>query len=115
MTPEQIAQVCHSATRRYNVVAGFPSLPPWPALPWSTKQAAIAGVVWVQENPKAALCAQHETWRQCKIAEGWKYGPELDVDNQLHPCMVPYEEMPPEQHVKDALFRAIVQALTKGE
>lgn len=115
MIPDQIAAVCHEANRRYCAERGDYSHKPWEDTPWSIKQSAIAGVVWTIENPDALLSMQHEQWRQYKIAEGWVYGAEKDIDNKTHPCLVSYEEMPPEQRVKDALFRGIVQALVKGE
>ncbi len=36
----------------------------------------------------------HEVWAQNRIKEGWRYGPVRDDDKKLHPCLVPYEELP---------------------
>lgn len=36
----------------------------------------------------------HEVWAQNRINEGWSYGPRRDDANKLHPCLVPYEELP---------------------
>ena len=36
----------------------------------------------------------HEVWAQQRIAEGWKYGTERNDEKKLHPCLVPYEELP---------------------
>lgn len=115
ITVEQIAEVCHEANKAYCLSLGDTSHSPWHTTPWSIKQSAIAGVVFVQENPSAPLDFLHENWRKRKAAEGWEYGTEKDIDAKTHPCMVPYEELPPEQRVKDKLFRAIVKTLTQGE
>ncbi len=36
----------------------------------------------------------HEVWARGRMAEGWRHGPRLDEDKKLHPCLVPYEELP---------------------
>jgi hypothetical protein len=50
---------------------------------------------------------------QEKHEAGWMWGKEKDVEKKLHPCMVPWEELPVEQRVKDYLFRAVVKVLSK--
>lgn len=36
----------------------------------------------------------HDNWAQRRMAEGWRWGPERDDTRRLHPCLVPYEELP---------------------
>lgn len=36
----------------------------------------------------------HEVWSQHRINEGWSYGPLRDDIKKLHPCLIPYEELP---------------------
>ena len=36
----------------------------------------------------------HETWAQARIKEGWSYGSQRDDNLKLHPCLVPYDELP---------------------
>jgi hypothetical protein len=36
----------------------------------------------------------HEVWAQQRLAEGWQYGAERNDVLKLHPCLVPYEELP---------------------
>lgn len=36
----------------------------------------------------------HEQWAALRIAQGWKYGPERDDSQKLHPCLVPYDDLP---------------------
>lgn len=115
MEPEDIAKVCHDAIRSFCMTHGDTSHKSWEEAPFAIKQSAIAGVVWLIQNPNAKLNALHENWRKYKQIEGWIYGPEKDFDAKTHPCMVPYEELAPEQQVKDKLFRAIVASLTSGD
>ena len=36
----------------------------------------------------------HDVWSAQRIAEGWKYGTERNDKKKLHPCLVPYENLP---------------------
>ena len=36
----------------------------------------------------------HEVWAAGRLAEGWKYGAERNDTEKLHPCLVPYNELP---------------------
>lgn len=36
----------------------------------------------------------HDTWSAGRLAEGWRWGPERDDANKLHPCLVPYDQLP---------------------
>ena len=36
----------------------------------------------------------HDVWAKGRIEQGWKYGKIRDDNNQLHPCLIPYYELP---------------------
>ena len=36
----------------------------------------------------------HDTWAAKRLADGWSYGPARDDARKLHPCLVPYSELP---------------------
>lgn len=36
----------------------------------------------------------HEVWSANRIGDGWSYGERRDDEKKLHPCLVPYEELP---------------------
>lgn len=36
----------------------------------------------------------HEVWALQRIRGGWRYGPQRDDERKLHPCLVPYDELP---------------------
>ena len=36
----------------------------------------------------------HDVWSAGRIAEGWQYGKERNDALKLHPCLVPYDELP---------------------
>ena len=53
----------------------------------------------------------HEIWSQQRFADGWHYGEERDDDRKLHPCLVPYDELPESEKVYD---RAIAMEIIKA-
>lgn len=111
---ERIAEFCHEVNRLYCQVLGDNSQLPWKVAPWWQKQSAIAGVMLVQRNPDQPPSFNHEGWKKRKLDDGWKYGEIKDEEAKTHPCILPYGELPPEQKVKDQLFKASVLALSGG-
>lgn len=43
----------------------------------------------------------HELWAAERIAQGWSYGPQRDDERKLHPCLVPYDELPENERTFD--------------
>lgn len=108
---EDIARVCHEANRAYCAALGDRSQAPWEEAPQWQRDSAVKGVVHRLDNPSAPASASHESWMAEKLATGWKHGPVKDAEKKEHPCLVLFEELPPEQQAKDRLFVAIVTAL----
>lgn len=115
MKIESIAAICHEANRRYCMEIGDGSNKIWEEAPWFQKQSAIAGVLFVLRNPEASPSKAHENWVELKESEGWKYGELKDESLKTHPCMLPYDQLPADQRVKDALFKSVVLSLTLGD
>lgn len=111
MKRELIAQVAHEINRAYCASQGDESQPAWADAPEWQQSSALAGVDMHLANPDATPEQSHESWLEVKRAEGWSYGDEKDVERKLHPCFVPYDQLPVEQKAKDYLFRAVVHAL----
>lgn len=36
----------------------------------------------------------HEVWAEGRIKDGWSFGEKRDDEKKLHPCLVPYGELP---------------------
>lgn len=36
----------------------------------------------------------HDVWAVGRINEGWSYGEARNDEKKLHPCLIPYEELP---------------------
>ena len=111
MTNEDIARVCHEANRALCETHEDGSQVPWDeAADWQ-RDSAIKGVQFALDSPDAGDTAQHDAWCADKLADGWSYGASKDPEAKTHPCLVPFDQLPPEQQAKDRLFRAIVLAL----
>lgn len=111
---EQIARVAHEANRAYCETLGDTSQVPFDAAPGWQKQSAVEGVRGIYEGRITGPGDSHRSWQAEKEREGWKYGEVKDAAAKTHPCMVPFEELPVEQQVKDHLFFAVVKAILKG-
>jgi hypothetical protein len=107
-----IAKVCHDANRAWCMANDDFSQPTWGDAPDWQINSAIDGVEHALKYPDAEPEDSHQNWWANKIAEGWVYGPVKDPEKKTHPCMVPYGMLPEFQRKKDALFLAIVKALS---
>ena len=112
---EAIAKVCHDANRAYCETLGDFTQLPWEEAPAWQRVSAIKGVEFSLAHPAAPPSASHDSWLEEKRATGWSWGPVKDPVAKTHPCFVPYDQLPIEQRRKDALFQAVVRALTVGE
>jgi hypothetical protein len=106
-----VARVCHEINRAICEAAGDTSQRPWLEAEAWQRESAIKGVEFAVANPNAGASAQHDAWMADKIADGWVYGPVKDAAAKTHPCLVPYDQLPFEQRVKDHTFRAIVKTM----
>ena len=48
---------------------------------------------------------EHERWIEERLADGWVYGPEKDIEKRISPWLVPYSELPDE--IKEIDRRAV--------
>jgi hypothetical protein len=51
----------------------------------------------------------HNRWTYAKLREGWKFGEAEDSEKKTHPNLVPYDDLPWKEQLKDRFFRAIVE------
>ena len=50
----------------------------------------------------------HETWRQTKIRQGWRYGPTRDNDKKINPNMKPFADLTPADRGQSSLTPYVV-------
>lgn len=110
-----IAAACHEMNRVYCQFLGDDSQLPWADAPDWQRTSAVHGVEFRLANPDAPDSASHDNWMAEKVADGWVYGEVKDPEKKTHPCIVPFDQLPKEQQLKDVLFGAVVRAMTSPE
>lgn len=110
----RIAFLCHELNRVYCASVGDDSQVVWNDAPEWQKQSAINGVKFVYANRDAPASANHDSWSAEKVADGWVYGEVKDAEAKTHPCLVPFEELPPHQQFKDVMFRTAALSIIEA-
>lgn len=109
-----IAHTVHEANHAWCLRNGDHSQTNWKEAPDWQRNSAVLGVKFQlgRLDEPSNPAASHMSWSAQKIKEGWVYGEEKDPENKTHPCLVPFEELPPEQQFKDCLFETLVRKVT---
>lgn len=106
----QIARICHEANKAFCDSIGDYTHENWEYAPDWQRQSAVQGVIFNLQDTVIKPEESHKNWMACKLADGWTYGTIKDPEKKTHPCLVPYNELPLEQQIKDHIFASIVQA-----
>lgn len=46
----------------------------------------------------------HDIWAKQRMDDGWRYGPARDDKAKLHPCLIPYRDLPESEKNYDRLM-----------
>ncbi len=108
-----LAAACaHEANRLYCLTIGDDSHQHWEDAPEWQAESAFKGASLIFHDPGGTTPERsHESWLAAKEADGWVYGEVKDAEAKTHPCMVPYDQLPPEQKRKDEIFGGVVRAI----
>jgi hypothetical protein len=64
-------------------------------------RAARTDLTLSEEQVEKLAIAEHDRWMQSRVGLGWRYGERRDDEKKLHPCIVPWDRLPPEEKAKD--------------
>ena len=103
------ARAAYEAIRSYRMAIGEKPEDPWESMRADQQESYIRGVrsCLFGNTPEE----QRAHWLKEKFDTGWQYGPAKDPVAKLHPCMVPYADLPKEQRMKDMLFTGTVRLM----
>ena len=110
-TVKDIAKVCHEVNRAYCVAHDDLSHVSWDLSPEWQRVSCIAGVQAHLMNRDLTPADSHRLWLKTKEKDGWVHGEVKDAEAKTHPCIMSYDDLPPDQKLKDCLFAAVVGAL----
>ena len=116
MNPDtaKIGSVAFEANRAYCETLGDYSQPSWIASALWQKESVIDGVQAIIDGSITNPEQSHKNWIRLKEEEGWVWGEAKDVERKIHPCMLPFADLPVYQQTKDHLFFAIVTTLLEN-
>lgn len=103
---ETLARGAHRLLQEYKGACGEDAGPDWDEAPVDLKTLTRSGVRGVLRGDTPI--ESHERWVAGKRAQGWVYGPVKDAERKTHPCLLPWQELPQGDKVKDVLFATLV-------
>ena len=104
------ARAAHEMNRTFCGLQGDHTQLPWDSAPGWAQESAVEGVKAIALDPTMTPEKSHESWTAHKLADGWTWGETKDTERREHPCLVPYDELPPLQKVKDSFFGITVRS-----
>jgi hypothetical protein len=108
---EPIARAAHEVNRAWCQMIDDTAQVAWEQAPQWQKDSAITGVNKIVNGEITEHHQSHASWMAQKEADGWVFGEVKDADAKTHPCMVPFDQLPADQRVKDYLFFTTVKNL----
>lgn len=115
MNQYKIAEILHNAISAILRTDGS-VIVPWEALNDVLKDRAADTVRRLMDRMEGAECGipdkeLHDLWHANMIDMGWYYGPTYSLEQKLHPSMIPFDELPDDEKIKDAIWSGIIYAL----
>ena len=105
------ARIAHEVNRAYCELAGDHTQEPWDEMTEWKRNSTLIGVDMFLADIATTPEQLHESWLANHVAEGWVYGETKDPEKKTHPCLVPYDELPITQRLKDIMFSAVVRGV----
>lgn len=108
-----IARVAHDVNHAYCQAIGDTGSTSWEDAPNWQRDSVCRGVEMHLRDPAVTPEQSHQSWMDQKLREGWAFGEVKDGNAKTHPCLLPYDQLPHEQRLKDHIFRGIVHAIAR--
>lgn len=110
MTSEKIAQIIHGATAPIGRIACGNPIPVWEDLSVGQRCRAAVAVDDLMRNPHIKEPEDfHDIWANPLYDDGWVWGPVYSLKTKQHPCLVPYDELPDAEKIKDMIWASLIE------
>jgi hypothetical protein len=106
----RLARLIYEATRVEAEWSGRPIVPEtWDQRGEEFRQQFVSVVAEYIESERLPTPRQaHDSWVRSYLEMGWRHGEKRDPVAKTHPDLVPFDELPPAERDKDAIFLAFV-------
>lgn len=104
---EFLARVAHEINRQICILNGEQALH-YSDMPRDIIESMEKTIL---EMGSGSLGDSHREWMKVREGQGWVYGPTKCMECKTSPCLVPFEELPYQQKVKDCIFVGIKNAV----
>jgi hypothetical protein len=111
LTSYQIAYLIHNITSHIPRPDGS-LVPLWCDLPNEHKQHASEAVDEIMNSPSRTAEELHNLWMEPLVKNGWTKG-EHNFDLKQHPSIVPFNELPESEILKDELWYHLTECFRK--
>ncbi len=110
-TALQIAEIIHSVSSLIPRPDGS-EVGSWQDLPDTFKKNAENAVIQIMNSSSHSPEDLHNLWMKPLVNGGWSQGP-YDRENKTHPCLIPFEELPESEVLKDEIWFHMTECFRK--
>jgi hypothetical protein len=118
ISARELAKIIHGATSTLPRIDGTKA-PEWDLLSSESQRLAEIAVKEIFENcakyfgrPSSAK-DYHDLWMNLKLNEGWKHGTSFSLVDKTHPSLIPFEDLPLSEKIKDEVWFSLTVTLRK--
>ena len=109
----KLAELAHEVQRVVGTMFRRPLEPKWSEAPLWKRANTINSVARILAHPEATPADDHNLWLAYRLVEGWRHGSEENHEMREHPDMVPWDQLGPEQKLRDTLFLEAVRTTAR--
>jgi len=102
-----VAKLCHQVNKAICEHNNDFGVKDWEECSDEQRESLYKAVLLILNSNNISLEEIHEEWMMHKLHQGWKYGEVKDEEKKTHPCLVPYDQLPESQKLKDLVFKVI--------
>jgi len=104
-----IAKIVWEADKGFVEMASLIEVPHWEEAEDWQRDKVCSDVAYLLEYENAPESALHDIWVDAMREHGWKHGEKIDKEQHTHPHLLPYNELPIEEKIRNNLMWTLVR------